>query len=119
MLSSTLVFIQITLLGFFLFFAFFNFLYTFAAHFYKKPKKVTPSGKRVAIVIVSFNEKDVLLNTLDACEEIDYPKKTIIVGDDSKDGLSMETAFKTTDRAYEAAAVKGEVIFYSGKTKDD
>lgn len=89
MLAGVLFILQLALLGFFLYFAFFNYLYTFASFFYKKPKQVKPSGKHVAIVIVSFNEKEVLLNTLEACEKINYPNKTIILGDDSNDGETL------------------------------
>lgn len=78
--------LQILLLGYFLFFAFFNYLYAIASFFYRSPQPGKISGKRIGIVIVSFNEKEVLLHTLKACENMTYPDKTIIVGDDSNDG---------------------------------
>lgn len=79
--------INILLLGYFLFFAFYNYLYTIASFFYRPPKKVSKlSGNRVAIVKVSFNEKAVLRKTLIDCEEISYPNKVIIAADDSNDG---------------------------------
>lgn len=86
MLAVSLVIIQVLLLGYFLFFSFFNFLYSFASFFYKRPKGVKPSGKKIAVVIVSFNEKEVILDTLNACKDLNYKNKTIIIADDSKDG---------------------------------
>jgi len=86
-LAIILVILNILLLGYFLYFAFYNYLYTIASFFYKPPKRVEKlSGKRVAIVKVSFNEKTVLRKTLENCEKITYPNKMIIAADDSNDG---------------------------------
>lgn len=78
--------LQLLLLGYFLYFAFFNYLYAIASFFYRAPDKKRISGKRIAVVIVSFNEKEVMMETLRACEQLTYPNKVILVGDDSNDG---------------------------------
>lgn len=85
-MAALLVMMQIALLGYFLFFAFFNYLYSIASFFYRVPAKGRkPSGKTVAVVIVSFNEKEVLLETLSACSRLTYQNTVVVIGDDSKD----------------------------------
>ncbi len=86
MLALILVAVNLLLLSYFLFFAFFNYLYTFASFFYREPEKVPHSGKRIAVVVVSYNESAVLLQTLKACERLAYENKSIIAADDSDDG---------------------------------
>lgn len=79
--------LQLALLGYFLYFAFFNYLYAIASLFYRPPKlKPVKGNKKIAVVIVSFNEKEVLSHTLAACAKLTYANKIILVGDDSKDG---------------------------------
>ncbi len=76
---------QLLLLSFFSYFAFFNYLYGIASLWCPKYRRGKPSGKQVAVVIVSFNEKYVLEDTIRSCEAIDYPNKVVIVADDSTD----------------------------------
>lgn len=89
-MALVLLIFSVALLGYFLFFAFFNYLYTFASFFYKEPKQVKPSGRKVAIVKVSFNEKEVVVNTLRDCEQITYDNKMIVSADDSTDPETYE-----------------------------
>ena len=76
---------QLMLLSIFCFFAFFNYLYGIASLWRPKYRRVKPSGKQVAVVIVSFNEKYVLEDTIRSCEALNYPNKVVIVADDSTD----------------------------------
>lgn len=48
------------------------------------------SGKKIAVVIVSFNERYVLEDTIRACDELSYPNKLIILADDSSDTELVE-----------------------------
>ncbi|MCP4041882.1 MAG: glycosyltransferase family 2 protein [Gammaproteobacteria bacterium] len=77
--------IQAVLLGLFSFFAFFNYLYGFASLWKPKIPRTQPSGKKVAVVIVAFNEKYVLENTVRACDALSYPNKLTVLADDSTD----------------------------------
>lgn len=77
--------IQLSLLLFFSYFAFFNYLYGIASFWRPRYKRVKPSNKPVAVVIVSFNEKYVLKDTIRSCEALDYENKIIILADDSTD----------------------------------
>jgi len=77
--------IQSLFLATFSFFAFFNYLYGIASLWRPRFRRTRPSGKKVAIVIVSFNEKYVLEETVRACEALSYPNKVIVLGDDSTD----------------------------------
>ncbi len=90
MVIELLVLIQILMLGYFCFFGFYNYLYSFASLRKIKLKKVQPSGKKVAVVIVSFNEKEVIADTIKACEKLTYQNKVILVGDDSNDGETYD-----------------------------
>ncbi len=76
---------QLLLLSFFSFFAFFNYLYGIASLWRPKYIRVRPSGRKVAVVIVSFNEKYVLEDTIRSCEALRYQNKVVIVADDSTD----------------------------------
>lgn len=87
MFAITLFTFQLALLGYFLYFAFFNYLYAIASLFYRPPAlKRTKGNKKIAVVIVSFNEKEVIAHTLAACQRLTYPNTVILVGDDSNDG---------------------------------
>ena len=84
---TTAVFLslQFFLLSLFSFFSFFNYLYGIASLFPKKIPRRRLSGKKIAVVIVSFNEEYVVEKTIKACEELSYPNKLIILADDSTD----------------------------------
>lgn len=89
MFAIALLTFHVALLGYFLTFAFFNYLYAIASLFYRPPKlKPARQNKTIAVVIVSFNESTVIPKTLTACEKLTYAKKIILVGDDSNDGLT-------------------------------
>jgi len=77
--------LQGVLLGCFAFFAFFNYLYGFAALRQSRPATVRPSDERIAVVIVSFNEKHVPRPTVDHCDKLTYPNRVVILSDDSTD----------------------------------
>jgi cellulose synthase/poly-beta-1,6-N-acetylglucosamine synthase-like glycosyltransferase len=83
--AIVLLLAQSLLLLFFSIFAFFNYLYGIAALRTPHIKRVKPSGKPVAVVIVAFNEKHVLENTVQACERMTYENKLIVLADDSTD----------------------------------
>src|SRR4051794_39097369 len=40
---------------------------------------------KVAVVIACFNERDVIADTVAACEQLSYPQATVVVADDSRD----------------------------------
>ncbi|MBI4146148.1 glycosyltransferase [Candidatus Woesearchaeota archaeon] len=86
MLSELLLGLQIIILMYFCYFGVYNYIYSFASLKRIRLKTTTPSNKKVAVVIVSFNEKEVLADTIKSCEELSYQNKVIIVGDDSNDG---------------------------------
>ena len=95
-----LLFIQLLLLSVFSYFAFFNYLYGFASLRCPRYRRVKPSNKLIAVVIVSFNEKYVLEDTIRSCESLSYPNKIIIVADDSTDP-------EIVDRLRDLAVTKG------------
>jgi len=76
---------QLLLLGYFCFFAVYKYFYAFSSLRKVDLPTTKPSGKKVAVVIVSYNEKEVIKDTIEACEELSYENKVIIVGDDSND----------------------------------
>jgi cellulose synthase/poly-beta-1,6-N-acetylglucosamine synthase-like glycosyltransferase len=78
------------LLGVFSFFAFFNYLYGIASLWKPQVRRTQPSGKKVAVVIVSFNEKYVLEETIHACDALSYPNKLTVLADDSTDSQIVE-----------------------------
>src|SRR4030042_2565156 len=94
MLAIVLIILQLILLAYFLFFAYYNFRYSFYS--LKKPviKKCKPGNKKVAIVIVSYNEGDVLKDTISACEDLTYKNKVIICADDSNDNKTFPMLLK-------------------------
>lgn len=81
--------------GFFLtifsFFAFFNYLYGIASLWRPRIHRTRPSGRKIAVVIVSFNEQYVLEETLRACDALTYPNKLTVLADDSTDPQVVET----------------------------
>ncbi len=81
---------QILLLLIFSFFSFFNYLYGFASLFSPRIQRTTPSGQKVAVVIVAFNEEYVLEDTIRACDRLTYSNKVLIVADDSSDPAVVE-----------------------------
>lgn len=83
--AIVLLIIQSFLLGLFLVFAFFNYLYGIASLWKPKIPKIRLSGKKIAVVIVSFNERHVLADTISACDILSYPNKIIVLADDSTD----------------------------------
>lgn len=96
--------LTILLLIYFTFFAVYNYLYSFASIFPANIKKVSlppldkANAPKVAVVIVSFNEKSVLLDTIRACEQLSYPNKVIIVGDDSADQETIDLLNKVAEK---------------------
>ena len=86
LITSLLLAVPILLLVYFGFFAAYNYAYAFGALSRRRPPTVAirPDAS-VAVVIVSFNEREVIADTVAACERLSYQNKTIIVGDDSKD----------------------------------
>jgi cellulose synthase/poly-beta-1,6-N-acetylglucosamine synthase-like glycosyltransferase len=85
-----LLIIQFLLLSVFSFFSFFNYLYSIASLWKPELERKRPSGKKVAVVIVSFNEKYVLTETIRACDELSYPNKLTVLADDSTDPEVVE-----------------------------
>lgn len=85
MAALVLILLQIYLIQYYCFFSLYNYLYSIASLFDRPHRKVTPRGGRVAVVIVSFNEFEVIQDTVKACEALSYQNKVIIVGDDSND----------------------------------
>ncbi|GAB1643971.1 glycosyltransferase family 2 protein [Krasilnikovia sp. MM14-A1259] len=85
-ISTLLLSVPLLLIVYFGFFAVHTYAYTIAALFRKPLPTTTPRpDARVAVVIVSFNERAVIADTVTACERLTFPNKTIIVGDDSTD----------------------------------
>lgn len=81
---------QLALLAGFAFFAFYNYLYGAAALGRTPIKRVAPSGKPVAIVVVSYNEEHVLPGTIESCENLTYPHRLIVLSDDSDDARILD-----------------------------
>jgi cellulose synthase/poly-beta-1,6-N-acetylglucosamine synthase-like glycosyltransferase len=87
---AVLVF-QLSLLLCFVFFSFFNYLYGFAALKRPRVNSVPHSGRRIAVVIVSYNEKHVFPATIESCDALTYPDRLIVLSDDSDDGQIVST----------------------------
>jgi len=87
----TLLAVQAILLGLFTFFSFFNYLYAIASLWKPNIQRVKPSGEKVAVVVVAFNEKYVLENTIKACDELTYENKLTVLADDSTDPEIIES----------------------------
>lgn len=77
--------LQCGLLAVFSFFSFFNYLYGFASLRRVAIPSVAPSGRRIAVVVVAFNEEHVVDGTLRACDALSWPNKLIVLADDSTD----------------------------------
>ena len=92
MASSALILftVQCLFLGIFSFFGFFNYLYGIASLWRSVLPRTQTSGKKIAVVIVSFNERYVLEDTIRACDELTYPNKLTILADDSSDPELVE-----------------------------
>ena len=104
--------VPILLLLYFGFFAACNYAYAFAALSRRRPPTVPlrPDAS-VAVVIVSFNEREVIADTVAACERLSFQNKTVIVGDDSKD---PETIAILRELAAERGCVRAESARYAG-----
>ena len=89
---------QVALLTAFAFFAAFNYLYGLAALRTRRVPRVRHSGSRVAVVIVSYNEKYVLPETIRSCEALTYPNAVVLLSDDSDDP-EIETTLGDLARA--------------------
>jgi cellulose synthase/poly-beta-1,6-N-acetylglucosamine synthase-like glycosyltransferase len=83
--------VQATLLAAFTVFAFFNYLYAAASLWRPTIARTQHSGRRIAVVIASFNEKYVLDETIRACDALTYPNKQLVVVDDSTDPAVVES----------------------------
>lgn len=86
-----IVIFQVALVFCFAFFAFFNCLYGFASLRKPQLQRVQHSGRKVAVVIVSYNEKFVLPDTVAACDSLTYPNRITLVADDSDDPEILES----------------------------
>lgn len=86
-----LIIIQFFFLGLFSFFSFFNYLYAIASLWKPRIRRTKPSGRKIAVVIVSYNEKYVLAESIRACEAMTYPNKLIVLADDSTDPEIIKT----------------------------
>ena len=84
-ITVSLIIVQCTLLGLFCFFAFFNYLYGVASLWTPRFHRVVPSGRKVAVVIVAYNEEHVLESTIQACDRLTYSNKLTVLADDSTD----------------------------------
>jgi cellulose synthase/poly-beta-1,6-N-acetylglucosamine synthase-like glycosyltransferase len=82
--------IQIMLLLVFFVFSVFNYLYGFASLYQPRIRRTQPSGRKVAVVIVAFNEKYVLEDTIRACDQLTYQNKVTVVADDSSDPVVID-----------------------------
>ena len=82
--------VQSCLLGLFTFFAFFNYLYGIASLWKSRILRTQISGRKIAVVIVSFNEEFVIKDTVRACDALSYSNKLILLADDSTDPLVVE-----------------------------
>jgi cellulose synthase/poly-beta-1,6-N-acetylglucosamine synthase-like glycosyltransferase len=84
-LALALLAVQTVLLAVFSFFAFFNYLYGIASLRQRPIARVAPSGRRIGVVVVAFNEGEVLDGTLAACDALSYANKVTVLADDSTD----------------------------------
>lgn len=90
MIALLLFIAQILLVSYFSVFAFYNYLYSFASLRKKTLKTVKHNNPKVAVVIVAYNESNVIADTVVACEKLSYPNLQIILADDSDSGVSIE-----------------------------
>jgi cellulose synthase/poly-beta-1,6-N-acetylglucosamine synthase-like glycosyltransferase len=77
--------VQISLLAIFVIFALFNYLYGIASLLKPKITKTKHTNRKIAVVIVSYNEKYVIEDTIRACNDLTYSNKVIVLADDSND----------------------------------
>lgn len=82
--------LQLALLACFTFFAVFNYMYALAALRARRVRRVAHSNRTVAVVIVSYNEKHVLPDTIKSCERLAHKNKLILLSDDSDDPEIVE-----------------------------
>ncbi|MEV8503892.1 glycosyltransferase family 2 protein [Actinoplanes sp. NPDC051475] len=108
-ITAVLSTVSLLLLLYFGCFAAYNYAYSIAALFPSRIPTVVPRpDAKVAVVVVSFNEREVLADTIAACEQLSYPGKTVIVGDDSKDPETIDLLRKlAADRGCLPATVAG------------
>ncbi len=76
---------QALVLAGFCFFAYHNYLYSAASLTEFRHEKQSCAEEPVAVVIVSFNEGDILERTIESCLEMTYENKLILLADDSND----------------------------------
>ncbi|MEV4704825.1 glycosyltransferase family 2 protein [Actinoplanes sp. NPDC049316] len=112
MIQMVMVTALIGLTLYFGFFAFYNYAYAFAALSRRRPPTVAVSSDAsVAVVIVSFNEREVIADTVAACGKLSYRNKTVIVGDDSNDPETIAMLRRLAD---EHGCVRREGARYAG-----
>jgi cellulose synthase/poly-beta-1,6-N-acetylglucosamine synthase-like glycosyltransferase len=90
-IALLVIVVQSALLAAFCFMAFFNYLYGIASLFRPRIRRVPHSQARVAVVIVSFNERHVLEETLRACDALTHENTLIVLADDSSDKAVVES----------------------------
>jgi cellulose synthase/poly-beta-1,6-N-acetylglucosamine synthase-like glycosyltransferase len=83
--------LQIVLIFTFVFFAFFNCLYGLASLRRPRLKRTPHSGRKIAVVIVSYNERFVLPETVAWCDSLTYSNRITLLADDSNDPEIVET----------------------------
>ncbi len=89
--AIALLIVQFLLLAVFSFFSFFNYLYGIASLWQRPVRRVPPSGRTVAVVIVAFNEEHVLPATVRACDALTYRNRLTVLADDSTDPHVVES----------------------------
>ena len=90
-IAIPLLAVQVLLLAVFSFFSFFNYLYGIASLWQRPIRRVPPSARRVAVVIVAFNEEHVLEATVRACDALSHPNRLTVLADDSTDPRVVES----------------------------
>lgn len=90
-MAIALLTLQAALLLCFVFFAFFNYLYAFAALLPRRLKKAPTPNRTIAVVIVSYNERHVVRGTVEACERLTHLNRLIVLSDDSDDPESLQS----------------------------
>jgi|GEM_PF-2667494 len=104
--AALLFALQLMVLGLFCFFAAFNYLYAFASLRRPRIRRACPSQRTIAVVIVAYNEREILPATIASCERLSYPNKLIVLVDDSDDpgaiaevrALAMARGCRRADR---------------------
>lgn len=80
-----LLWVQGLILVGFCFFSAFNYLYAFASLRRAAHRTTETSAEPVAVVVVSYNEGEVLRETLEACSRLTYGNRLVVLADDSDD----------------------------------